>query len=178
VLLAHHLLAYFEMLDRDTMRFGGCYGFADEMPLGSGALAGVPYPIDREWVAKELEFGRISRNSIDAVSDRDFVIDFQQAAAMTMMHISRLAEEIILWSSSEFGFVRLPAAFATGSSIMPQKRTPDIAELRAGVQDMQGSSAPGDSEGLPRCLATSETKRRSSRQRTRSSHSRRLRGDA
>ncbi len=132
VLLAHHLLAYFEMLDRDAMRFGGCYGFADEMPLGSGALAGVPYPIDRESVAKELDFGRVSRNSIDAVSDRDFVIDFQQAAAMTMMHISRLAEEIILWSSAEFGFVRLPAAFATGSSIMPQKRNPDIAELARG----------------------------------------------
>jgi argininosuccinate lyase len=132
VLLAHHLLAYFEMLDRDAVRFGVAYGFADEMPLGAGALAGVPYPIDRELVAKELEFGRVSRNSIDAVSDRDFVIDFQHAAAMTMMHISRLAEEIILWSSSEFGFVRLPAAFATGSSIMPQKRNPDIAELARG----------------------------------------------
>lgn len=132
VLLSHHLLAYFEMLERDAVRFGGCYGFADEMPLGSGALAGVPYPIDRESVAKELDFGAPCRNSIDAVSDRDFVIDFHHAAAVTMMHISRLAEEIVLWSSDEFGFLRLPATFATGSSIMPQKRNPDIAELARG----------------------------------------------
>ena len=132
VLLSHHLLAYFEMLERDAVRFGGCYGFADEMPLGSGALAGVPYPIDRESVAKELDFGAPSRNSIDAVSDRDFVVDFHHAAAVTMMHISRLAEEIVLWSSDEFGFLRLPATFATGSSIMPQKRNPDIAELARG----------------------------------------------
>jgi argininosuccinate lyase len=132
VLLAHHLLAYFEMLDRDAERFIDCHSRADELPLGSGALAGVPYPLDREFVASELGFSRISRNSIDAVADRDFVVEFQSAAATTMMHLSRLAEEIILWSSDEFGFIRLPDDFATGSSIMPQKRNPDIAELARG----------------------------------------------
>ncbi|MCH7616554.1 MAG: argininosuccinate lyase [Chloroflexi bacterium] len=132
VLFAHHLLAYFEMLDRDAARFSGAHGHADELPLGSGALAGVPYPIDRESVARELGFSRVSRNSIDAVSDRDFAVDFHAAAATTMMHVSRLSEEIIVWSSDEFGFLRLPDDFATGSSIMPQKRNPDIAELARG----------------------------------------------
>ena len=132
VTLAHHLLAYFEMLDRDTQRFAQCRDRADEMPLGSGALAGLPYPIDRESVARELGFSRVSRNSIDAVSDRDFVVDFHAAAAATMMHLSRLSEELILWSSQEFGLIRLPEEFATGSSIMPQKRNPDIAELTRG----------------------------------------------
>jgi argininosuccinate lyase len=132
VLLAHHLLAYFEMLERDAGRFIDCRSRADELPLGSGALAGVPYPLDREFVASELGFSRVSRNSIDAVADRDFVVEFQAAAATTMMHISRLAEEIVLWSSDEFGFVRLPDDFTTGSSIMPQKRNPDIAELARG----------------------------------------------
>jgi len=132
VLFAHHLLAYFEMLDRDAARFAAARACADEMPLGSGALAGVPYPIDREFVARELGFSRVSRNSVDAVSDRDFAVDFHAAAATTMMHLSRLSEEIVLWSSEEFGFVRLPADFATGSSIMPQKRNPDVAELARG----------------------------------------------
>ena len=132
VLLSHHLLAYFEMLDRDAQRFSQARDRADEMPLGSGAFAGVPYPIDREFVARELGFTRVSRNSIDAVSDRDFVIDFHAAAASTIMHLSRLSEEIVLWSSEEFGFIRLPEEFATGSSIMPQKRNPDIAELTRG----------------------------------------------
>ena len=132
VLFAHHLLAYFEMLDRDAARFVAASGHADELPLGSGALAGVPYPIDRESVARELGFSRVSRNSIDAVSDRDFAVDFHAASATTMMHLSRLSEEIIIWSSDEFGFVRLPDDFATGSSIMPQKRNPDIAELARG----------------------------------------------
>jgi argininosuccinate lyase len=132
VLLAHHFLAYFEMLERDAARFVHTRDRADELPLGSGALAGVPYPIDREYVARELGFTRISRNSIDAVSDRDFVVDFHAAAALAMMHLSRLSEEIVLWSSKEFGFVRLPEEFATGSSIMPQKRNPDIAELTRG----------------------------------------------
>jgi argininosuccinate lyase len=132
VLFAHHLLAYFEMLDRDAGRFIDCRSRADELPLGSGALAGVPYSLDREFVASELGFSRVSRNSIDAVADRDFVVEFQAAAATTMMHLSRLAEEIILWSSDEFGFIRLPDDFATGSSIMPQKRNPDIAELARG----------------------------------------------
>jgi argininosuccinate lyase len=132
VLFAHHLLAYFEMLDRDAERFAECYGRADEMPLGSGALAGVPYDVDRDFVARELGFTRVSRNSIDAVSDRDFAVDFHAAAAMTMTHLSRLGEEIILWSSEEFRFIRLPDDFATGSSIMPQKRNPDMAELTRG----------------------------------------------
>jgi argininosuccinate lyase len=129
VLLAHHLLAYFEMLDRDAGRFADCRTRADELPLGAGALAGVPYPVDREFLASELGFSSVSRNSIDAVSDRDFVVEYHAAAAMTMTHLSRLCEEIVIWSSEEFAFVTLPPQFATGSSIMPQKRNPDIAEL-------------------------------------------------
>lgn len=132
VLFAHHLLAYFEMLERDVMRFSDCLKRADVLPLGSGALAGVTYPVDREFLAKELGFSKISRNSIDAVSDRDFVIEYEAAAAITMMHLSRLAEEIVLWSSQEFGFVEIDEAYATGSSIMPQKKNPDVAELARG----------------------------------------------
>jgi argininosuccinate lyase len=132
VVFAHHLLAYFEMLDRDAGRFHDCRSRADELPLGGGALAGAPYPLDREFVASELGFSRVSRNSIDAVADRDFVVELQAAAATAMMHVSRLAEEIVLWSSDEFGFVRVPDEFATGSSIMPQKRNPDVAELARG----------------------------------------------
>ena len=139
VLLAHHLLAYIEMLERDIERFAQARGRADALPLGSGALAGVPYPIDRASVAKELGFSRLCENSLDAVADRDFVVDYAAAAALCMTHISRLAEEIILWSSAEFGFLRLPDAFSTGSSIMPQKRNPDIAELaRARTARVQG----------------------------------------
>jgi argininosuccinate lyase len=129
LLLAHHLLAYFEMLDRDAARFADCLDRTNDLPLGSGALAGVPYPIDRDALARELGFARISENSVDAVSDRDFVVEFLATAAVCMMHLSRLAEEIVLWSSAEFGFVVLPDAFATGSSIMPQKKNPDVAEL-------------------------------------------------
>ncbi|MBI1886103.1 MAG: argininosuccinate lyase [Chloroflexi bacterium] len=129
VLLAHHLLAYFEMLERDAERFADCRRRGDVLPLGSGALAGVPYPVDREFLARELGFSRLADNSIDAVADRDFVVEFIAAAAACLMHLSRLAEEIVLWSSAEFGFVRLPEDFATGSSIMPQKRNPDVAEL-------------------------------------------------
>jgi argininosuccinate lyase len=132
VLLAHHLLAYLEMLERDYERFFEAHRRADVLPLGSGALAGVPYPIDRAAVARELGFARVSENSIDAVSDRDFAVDFIFAASLCMTHLSRLAEEIVLWSSAEFAFVRLPDAFATGSSIMPQKRNPDVAELARG----------------------------------------------
>jgi argininosuccinate lyase len=132
LLLAHHILAYFEMLERDSGRFADCRRRADALPLGSGALAGVPYPIDREAVARELDFSRLAENSVDAVADRDFVVEFQAAAAMTMMHLSRLAEEIVLWASDEFGFIGLPEEFATGSSIMPQKRNPDVAELARG----------------------------------------------
>jgi argininosuccinate lyase len=132
VLLAHHLLAYFEMLQRDKERFQDCLGRTDVLPLGSGALAGVPYPIDREFVARQLGFSKVSTNSLDAVSDRDFVIEYEAAAAITMMHLSRLADELILWSSSEFGFIEIGEAFTTGSSIMPQKKNPDVAELARG----------------------------------------------
>ncbi len=132
ILLAHHLLAYYEMLERDVSRFQDMMKHVDVMPLGSGALAGVPYPIDREFVAKELGFSSISRNSIDAVSDRDFLVEYSSAAAVAMMHLSRFAEEIILWSSQEFGFIEIDDAYATGSSIMPQKKNPDVAELARG----------------------------------------------
>ena len=132
VLFAHHMLAYFEMLERDAQRFRQAYQRADVMPLGSGALAGAPYPLDREFVAQELGFGTVSANSMDAVSDRDFLLDFQSAAAICMTHLSRLGEELVLWSSDEFGFVRLGGDYTTGSSMMPQKRNPDFAELARG----------------------------------------------
>ena len=132
VLFAHHMLAYFEMFTRDDARLSDCAGRVNVLPLGSGALAGVPYPIDREFVATELGFERISANSLDAVSDRDFVVEFNSCCAILMMHISRLAEELVLWSSSEFGFIRIGEGFTTGSSIMPQKRNPDLAELARG----------------------------------------------
>jgi argininosuccinate lyase len=132
VLLAHHLLAYFEMLQRDIARFSDCFKRVDVMPLGSGALAGVAYNIDREFLAQELGFSRVSQNSLDAVSDRDFVLEYEAAASIGMMHLSRLAEEIVLWSSAEFNFIELDEAYATGSSIMPQKKNPDVAELARG----------------------------------------------
>ncbi len=132
VLFAHHLLAYFEMFQRDAERFGEALKRTDVMPLGSGALAGVAYDIDRDFVARELGFSQISRNSMDAVSDRDFVIEYLAAASICMMHLSRLAEEVIIWSSAEFGFIELDDAYATGSSIMPQKKNPDVAELARG----------------------------------------------
>jgi len=129
VLFAHHMLAYFEMPERDVERFRYALKHTDVLPLGSGALAGVPYPVDRDFLARELGFSRISQNSMDAVSDRDFIIEYQAAASIAMMHLSRLAEEIVLWSSGEFGFIMLDDAYATGSSIMPQKKNPDVAEL-------------------------------------------------
>jgi argininosuccinate lyase len=132
VLLAHHLLAYFEMLQRDINRFQDCHKRTNILPLGSGALAGVAYKIDRDFLAKELGFDQISQNSMDAVSDRDFLLEYEAAASICMMHVSRLAEEIVLWSSAEFGFVELDDAYATGSSIMPQKKNPDVAELARG----------------------------------------------
>ena len=132
VLLAHHLLAYFEMLQRDVDRFNDCLRRTDVMPLGSGAIAGVGYNVDRDFLARELGFSQISQNSIDAVSDRDFVVEYEAAASLCMMHLSRLAEEIILWSSAEFNFIELDEAYATGSSIMPQKKNPDVAELARG----------------------------------------------
>jgi argininosuccinate lyase len=132
VLLAHHLLAYFEMLERDVARFQDVSRRADVLPLGSGALAGVPYPVDRKALAGELGFAAVSANSMDAVSDRDFVVDYVSAAALCMAHISRFAEETVIWSTAEFGYVEIDDAYATGSSLMPQKKNPDIAELARG----------------------------------------------
>lgn len=129
VLLSHHLLAYVEMLQRDVERLRKVYDETNTMPLGSCALAGTSLPIDRRYVAKQLGFKAISENSIDAVSDRDFAIAFLSSSALLIMHLSRLAEELILWSTEEFGFIELPDAFTTGSSIMPQKKNPDVAEL-------------------------------------------------
>jgi argininosuccinate lyase len=132
VLLSHHLLAYVEMLQRDKERLTDILKRIDILPLGSCALAGSTLPIDRAYVAKLLGFKGISGNSIDAVSDRDFIIEFLSSAAILIMHLSRLAEELILWSTEEFRFIELPDAFTTGSSIMPQKRNPDVAELIRG----------------------------------------------
>tara|TARA_B100000676_G_scaffold306550_1_gene362999 strand:- start:645 stop:2000 length:1356 start_codon:yes stop_codon:yes gene_type:complete len=132
ILLSHHLLAYAEMFLRDIDRYLDSYKRADVMPLGSGALAGLPYDLDREFVAKELGFSSLSNNSIDTVSDRDFILDYSYASSTTMMHISRFSEEIIIWSSEEFGFTNLGKQFTTWSSIMPQKRNPDFAELARG----------------------------------------------
>jgi len=132
VLFAHHVLAYVEMLARDADRLLDAYRRTDVMPLGSGALAGVPYAIDRQLVTELLRFAELSANSIDAVADRDFVVEHLAALALIASHLSRLAEEIVLWSTAEFGFLDLPEAFATGSSIMPQKRNPDVAELVRG----------------------------------------------
>ncbi len=132
VLWSHHLMAYVEMLARDAVRFQDCLTRITVMPLGSGALAGTAYPIDRDALAQDLGFPEVSRNSIDAVSDRDFALEFLAGASITMMHLSRLSEEIILWATAEFGFVDLPEAYATGSSLMPQKKNPDVAELARG----------------------------------------------
>jgi len=132
VLLSHHFMAYYEMFSRDIDRFKEGLKRINVLPLGSAALAGTTYPIDREYTAQLLDFPKISANSIDAVSDRDFIIEFISAASICMIHLSRLSEEFILWSSSEFGFIELPDSFATGSSIMPQKKNPDVPELVRG----------------------------------------------
>ena len=132
VTLGHHLLAYREMLARDRSRFGDARVRMNESPLGSAALAGTGFDLDRDHTAQALGFDRPTANSLDAVSDRDFVVDYLHAAALTAVHLSRLAEEIILWASQPFGFVRLPDAWSTGSSIMPNKRNPDAAELVRG----------------------------------------------
>lgn len=129
VLLAHHFMAYYEMLRRDKERFAECRKRINVLPLGAAALAGTSYPIDQELVARELGFDRITANSLDAVSDRDFAIEFCAHASILMMHLSRLCEELVLWSSTEFGYIELDDGFCTGSSIMPQKKNPDVAEL-------------------------------------------------
>ncbi|MBF0621783.1 MAG: argininosuccinate lyase [Magnetococcales bacterium] len=128
----HHLMAYFEMLDRDHARFGDINRRINQMPLGSAALAGTPFPVDRHWVAEQLGFDGVCENSLDAVSDRDFVVETAAACALVMTHLSRFSEELILWASPTFNFVDLPDAFCTGSSIMPQKKNPDVPELVRG----------------------------------------------
>ena len=130
--LAHHLLAYYEMFGRDCERLRQCRERVDVLPLGAGALAGTTLPIDRHHVARLLGFPRVSENSLDTVADRDFLIEFLSVSAILGMHLSRMAEELVLWASSEFGFIELPDAFATGSSMMPQKKNPDVAELIRG----------------------------------------------
>ena len=132
VMLAHYLLAYWEMLDRDERRLRECYVRVNTMPLGSAALAGTSLPIDREYVASLLKFPEMSRNSMDAVSDRDFIAEFIFVASLLMMHMSRFCEDLIIWSTDEFQFVEISDAFTTGSSIMPQKKNPDVAELIRG----------------------------------------------
>jgi argininosuccinate lyase len=132
VLFAHHLMAYYEMLRRDDGRLSDCAWRLDELPLGSAALAGPAYPVDRQFLAAELGFGHLTRNSIDAVGDRDFAMELSACCAIIMVHLSRLAEELVLWSSQEFAFIELPDAFCTGSSIMPQKKNPDVPELVRG----------------------------------------------
>jgi argininosuccinate lyase len=132
ILLAHHLLAYVFMLERDRQRLAACAARADFLPLGAAALAGTAYPIDREALARDLGFAGVTPNSLDAVSDRDYVLEFLGTAAIIGMHLSRLAADLTLWATAEFGFVEFADAFATGSSIMPQKKNPDVAELIRG----------------------------------------------
>ena len=132
VLLSHHLLAYVEMFERDSQRFADGSARINVLPLGSGALAGTTFPIDRVYVAKLLGFPLVSKNSIDAVSDRDFLLEFLAAASILFVHLSRLADELVLWSSQEFGFIELPDGYCTGSSMMPQKKNPDVPELIRG----------------------------------------------
>jgi argininosuccinate lyase len=132
ITFGHHLMAYFEMFSRDASRLADCRTRMNRLPLGAAALAGTSYPIDREWVAQKLGFDGICTNSLDAVSDRDFAIEFCAFSATLMMHVSRLSEELILWLSPRFGFIDLPDRFCTGSSIMPQKKNPDVPELARG----------------------------------------------
>ncbi len=132
VRLAFHLLAYVEMLERDRERFLDAFKRVNVLPLGAGALAGTPLPIDREYVAEKLDFPRVSANAMDTVADRDFILEFLAHGAIAMIHLSRMAEELVLWSSPEFSFVELPDSYCTGSSIMPQKKNPDVAELVRG----------------------------------------------
>lgn len=132
ILFSHHLLAYFSMLNRDFSRLKGVYERADIMPLGAGALAGTTFPIDRHFTAEQLNFENIYNNSLDAVSDRDYILEFLSFASIMMMHLSRLSEEIILWCSREFSFIELDDAHCTGSSMMPQKKNPDVSELVRG----------------------------------------------
>src|SRR5438445_5843215 len=152
VTLGHHLMAYYEMLRRDVSRFTDARVRMNESPLGSAALAGTGFPIDREATAKALGFDRPTANSLDSVSDRDFALDYLSAAAQCSLHLSRFAEELILWASAPFGFVKLSDEYSTGSSIMPQKRNPDAAELVRGHSGrIVGAltSLVGTMKGLP-----------------------------
>ena len=144
VTLAHHMMAYFQMFSRDMQRMSEVHAHADVMPLGSGALAGTTYPLDRELVKDLLGFSAISMNSLDGVSDRDFVCDYLYAASVCMMHLSRFCEELIIWNTHEFKFVEMDDGYATGSSIMPQKKNPDVAELIRG----KTGRVYGDLQGL------------------------------
>src|SRR5258705_4356025 len=132
VYLAHHLLAYVEMFERDYERLSDCFGRVNICPLGSGAIAGSTLPLDREHVAKLLGFSGITQNSMDAVSDRDFAVEFCAMGALLAVHPLRLGEDLVLWASREFGFIRISDAYTTGSSLMPQKKNPDVAELARG----------------------------------------------
>jgi len=132
VLFAHHLMAYYDMFARDMERFSDGLKRINVLPLGSAALAGTPFPIDREYTAAALGFQKVSTNSMDSVSDRDFIMEFLSAAGICMIHFSRFSEELILWSSSEFNFIEISDAFTTGSSIMPQKKNPDVPEIVRG----------------------------------------------
>jgi argininosuccinate lyase len=132
ILFSHHMMAYVEMFKRDSARLEDCLKRVNVLPLGAGALAGTTFPIDREYVAEQLDFPAITRNSLDSVSDRDFALEFLAAASIMMMHLSRFSEELILWSTSEFKFIELSDGFCTGSSIMPQKKNPDVPELVRG----------------------------------------------
>ena len=154
VLLSHHLLAYAEMFSRDIDRLGDARKRINVLPLGSAALAGTSLPIDRKMVAKLLKFDAVSANSMDSVSDRDFAVEFCSACALIMMHISRLSEDLVLWSSAEFSFLDMPDAYATGSSIMPQKKNPDVPELARGKTGRVYGSLMGlltILKGLPMC---------------------------
>ena len=144
VTLAHHMMAYFQMFTRDMQRMSEVYAHADVMPLGSGALSGTTYPLDRQLVSDLLGFSQISQNSLDGVSDRDFVCDYLYAASVCMMHLSRFCEELIIWNTHEFKFVEMDDGYATGSSIMPQKKNPDVAELIRG----KTGRVYGDLQGL------------------------------
>lgn len=132
ILFSHHIMAYFEMFKRDVDRLKDCYKRLDVLPLGAGALAGTTYPLDRHYVAELLDFAEVSRNSLDTVSDKDFIVELNFVISMIAMHMSRFAEELIIWSTSEFSFVEMDDAYSTGSSIMPQKKNPDVAELIRG----------------------------------------------
>ena len=155
VLFSHHLLAYAWMFTRDFQRLVAAFDAADASPLGAAALAGTTYPLDRQMTAAELGFSRVIPNSLDAVSDRDFLLDLHYAGSVMAMHLSRLSEEIVLWSTSEFGFITLSDSYSTGSSIMPQKKNPDFAELIRGKSGRvygQPYAAARDHEGPSPCL--------------------------